>query len=89
MRLGVPKEIKNHEYRVGLVPSSVRKLVYYGHQVYVETNAGLGAGMNDADYPAAGATILYFCLTCSEFVAFKPIFVFISFKSKVALLRSA
>ncbi len=58
MHIGVPKEIKDHEYRVGLVPSSVRELAHYGHQVYVETQAGLGAGMNDADYQAAGAIIL-------------------------------
>ncbi|WP_426661181.1 alanine dehydrogenase [Rhodanobacter aciditrophus] len=57
MRIGVPKEIKNHEYRVGLVPSSVQELVHHGHQVVVETGAGLGAGIGDADYVAAGATI--------------------------------
>ena len=57
MRIGVPKEIKNHEYRVGLIPSSVQELVHHGHQVLVETGAGLGAGINDADYVAAGATI--------------------------------
>jgi alanine dehydrogenase len=57
MRIGVPKEIKNHEYRVGLVPSSVQELVHHGHQVVVEAGAGLGAGIGDADYVAAGATI--------------------------------
>ena len=57
MRIGVPKEIKNHEYRVGLIPSSVQELVHHGHQVLVETGAGLGAGINDADYVAAGASI--------------------------------
>ena len=57
MRIGVPKEIKNHEYRVGLIPSSVQELVHHGHQVVVETGAGLGAGISDADYVAAGATI--------------------------------
>ncbi|HEX7732770.1 MAG TPA: alanine dehydrogenase [Rhodanobacter sp.] len=57
MRIGVPKEIKNHEYRVGLVPSSVQELVHHGHQVLVQAGAGLGAGINDADYVAAGATI--------------------------------
>ncbi len=40
MIIGVPKEIKNHEYRVGMIPASVRELVSHGHQVYVETNAG-------------------------------------------------
>ncbi|MBT8116669.1 MAG: alanine dehydrogenase, partial [Gammaproteobacteria bacterium] len=58
MKIGVPKEIKNHEYRVGLVPGSVRELVQRGHEVYVETEAGAGIGMHDADYEAAGARIL-------------------------------
>lgn len=57
MLVGVPKEIKNHEYRVGLVPSSVRELVHHGHDVVVETGAGVGAGQSDEDYVAAGATI--------------------------------
>jgi alanine dehydrogenase len=57
MRIGVPKEIKVHEYRVGLVPSSVRELVLHGHSVMVETGAGLGAGLSDDDYVRAGATI--------------------------------
>lgn len=58
MRIGVPKEIKNHEYRVGLVPSSIRELVTHGHEVVVETHAGYGIGLDDAHYEAAGATIL-------------------------------
>ncbi|HEY7803164.1 MAG TPA: alanine dehydrogenase, partial [Orrella sp.] len=57
MRIGVPKEIKNHEYRVGLTPASVRELVLSGHEVMVETNAGSAIGMLDADYQAAGAII--------------------------------
>jgi alanine dehydrogenase len=57
MLIGVPKEIKNHEYRVGLVPSSVRELVHHGHKVLVETGAGEGIGMDDRSYKAAGATI--------------------------------
>jgi alanine dehydrogenase len=57
MRIGVPKEIKNHEYRVGLVPASVRELTAAGHQVMVETNAGLGIGYQDSDYTRVGATI--------------------------------
>jgi alanine dehydrogenase len=57
MLIGVPKEIKNHEYRVGLVPSSVRELMHHGHKVVVETKAGGGIGFSDADYKAAGATI--------------------------------
>ena len=58
MRVGVPKEIKNHEYRVGLIPSSVLELVHHGHEVLVQQGAGLGAGLPDADYIAAGATII-------------------------------
>jgi len=57
MLVGVPKEVKNHEYRVGLVPSSVRELVHHGHKVMVETKAGEGIGITDADYKAAGAEI--------------------------------
>src|SRR5262250_2319817 len=57
MFVGVPKEIKDSEYRVGLVPSTVRELTRSGHQVLVETNAGVGAGLTDADYRAAGAEI--------------------------------
>ena len=57
MLIGVPKEIKNHEYRVGLTPSSVQELVLHGHQVVVETSAGAGIGASDADYEASGATI--------------------------------
>ena len=48
MLVGVPKEIKDNEYRVGLVPSTVRELTAKGHRVLVETNAGVGAGLPDA-----------------------------------------
>ena len=58
MRNGVPKEIKNHEYRVGLTPDSVHEMLAHGHEVLVETNAGAGIGASDADYQAAGARIL-------------------------------
>ncbi|WP_335924420.1 alanine dehydrogenase [Shewanella indica] len=58
MIIGVPKEIKNHEYRVGMVPSSVRELTMHGHQVFIETNAGNGIGFTDQDYINAGASIL-------------------------------
>ena len=58
MRVGVPKEIKNHEYRVGLTPPSVSDLVAAGHQVMVQTGAGLGIDFEDSDYVTAGATIL-------------------------------
>jgi len=58
MKVGVPKEIKILEYRVGMVPAGVRELVHDGHEVVVETNAGAGIGMTDADYEAAGATVV-------------------------------
>jgi alanine dehydrogenase len=58
MRIGVPKEIKTQEYRVGLTPESVGELVRAGHEVVVETNAGNGLGATDADYQAVGAKIL-------------------------------
>ena len=58
MLVGVPKEIKDNEYRVGIVPSTVRELTDKGHQVMVETGAGAGAGLPDSDYEAAGAVIV-------------------------------
>lgn len=58
MLIGVPKEIKNHEYRVGLVPFAVRELVHNGHQVVIQTQAGAGIGISDDDYREAGAEIL-------------------------------
>jgi len=57
MKIGVPKEIKTLEFRVGLTAGGVRELVHDGHQVIVETNAGAGIGMTDRDYEAAGAVI--------------------------------
>jgi alanine dehydrogenase len=57
MRIGVPKEIKVHEYRVGLTPASVAELTAAGHQVMVETMAGAGIGFHDPDYARAGAQI--------------------------------
>ena len=57
MRIGVPKEIKTHEYRVGLTPAGVRELVQHGHQVVIGTNAGAGIGYNDDAYRSAGASI--------------------------------
>jgi alanine dehydrogenase len=57
MRIGVPKEIKVHEYRVGLVPAGVRELVLAGHEVLIETNAGTGIGVDDEQFKAAGALI--------------------------------
>ena len=58
MLIGVPKEIKTHEYRVGLTPSAVRELAVHRHQVIVETNAGAGIGATDAHYERAGAEIV-------------------------------
>lgn len=58
MKIGVPREIKTHEYRVGLVPSSVKELVSEGHDVIIETNAGLGIGSSDNDYISAGARVV-------------------------------
>jgi alanine dehydrogenase len=57
MRIGVPKEIKVHEYRVGLVPAGVRELTGAGHEVLIESGAGRGIGVEDAEYRAAGAGI--------------------------------
>jgi alanine dehydrogenase len=57
MRIGVPREIKVHEYRVGLVPAGVRELVAAGHEVLIETQAGEGVGILDLQYEAAGASI--------------------------------
>jgi alanine dehydrogenase len=58
MRVGVPKEIKNHEYRVGMIPAAVRELTARGHEVFVETKAGDGIGLDDASYTRVGAKIL-------------------------------
>ena len=58
MRVGVPKEIKNHEYRVGLTPASVAELTALGHEVIVETKAGGGIDFTDQDYVRAGARIV-------------------------------
>ena len=57
MRIGVPREIKVHEYRVGLVPAGVRELVAAGHEVLIESGAGNGIGVDDAQFHAAGAAI--------------------------------
>lgn len=57
MRIGVPKEIKTHEYRVGLTPAGVRELKSQGHEILVETQAGASIGLSDAMYQSAGATM--------------------------------
>ncbi|HMD67015.1 MAG TPA: alanine dehydrogenase [Stellaceae bacterium] len=58
MLIGVPREVKTHEYRVGLTPGSIRELVHHGHKVIVETCAGADIGFDDASYEAVGAGIL-------------------------------
>lgn len=58
MLIGVPKEIKNHEYRVGMTPGSVNEAIRAGHQVVVETSAGIGIGCSDDEYTAVGAEIV-------------------------------
>ena len=58
MLVGVPKEIKDNEFRVGLTPGAVAELVHHGHKVLVENNAGVGAGLPDEEYAAAGATLV-------------------------------
>ena len=58
MQVGVPKETKTHEYRVGLVPASVRELVHCGHEIKVQKNAGLEVGFSDTVYQEVGATIV-------------------------------
>lgn len=58
MIIGVPKEIKIHEYRVGLTPASVRECVLHGHRVIIETSAGMGIGASDDDYIKAGASVV-------------------------------
>ncbi|MDG1986339.1 MAG: alanine dehydrogenase [Halieaceae bacterium] len=58
MIIGIPKEIKNHEYRIGMTPAGVKELVNNGHRVLVEQNGGVGIGLTDEDYISAGAEIL-------------------------------
>ncbi len=58
MLVGVPKEIKDNEFRVGLTPSSVAELAHHGHQILVEKSAGIGSGLSDNEYVQAGATLV-------------------------------
>jgi alanine dehydrogenase len=58
VKVGIPREVKNHEYRVAITPSGVHELVRHGHDVYVEADAGVGSSIRDEDYVAAGAKIL-------------------------------
>jgi alanine dehydrogenase len=58
MKVGIPREVKNHEYRVAITPAGVHELVLHGHEVFVEKDAGVGSSIRDEDYVAAGATML-------------------------------
>jgi alanine dehydrogenase len=58
MKIGVPREVKNHEYRIAITPAGVRELVGHGHEVFVEKDAGAGSELGDDAYVAAGATII-------------------------------
>ncbi|MFD8750156.1 alanine dehydrogenase [Kitasatospora sp. NPDC059577] len=58
MKVGIPREVKNHEYRVAITPAGVHELVRNGHEVYIEDNAGLGSSIPNEEYVAAGASIL-------------------------------
>ena len=58
MRIGIPKEIKTHEYRVAITPVGVHELVAHGHEVLIETGAGLGSQLVDDQYRAAGAQVI-------------------------------
>ena len=58
MKVGVPKEVKNHEYRVAITPIGVHELTQHGHDVYVEKGAGAGSQIPDEEYAASGATLL-------------------------------
>ncbi len=58
MKVGIPREVKNHEYRVAITPAGVRELAGHGHEVYVEKDAGAGSSFEDDAYVAAGATII-------------------------------
>jgi alanine dehydrogenase len=58
MRVGIPREVKNHEYRVAITPAGVHELVAHGHEVFVEKDAGVGSSITDEEFVASGATIL-------------------------------
>ena len=58
MKVGIPREVKNHEYRVAITPAGVRERVAHGHEVCLEKDAGAGSSLGDDAYVAAGATII-------------------------------
>jgi alanine dehydrogenase len=86
LRIGVPKEIKVHEYRVGLTPASVREVIRHGHEVMVQAGAGTEIGLSDADYQRAGAMIVS---TASELFAQSELIVKVKepLLGEVAMLR--
>ena len=59
MKVGVPKEVKNHEYRVAITPIGVHELTSHGHEVYIQSGAGAGSSVPDEEYSAAGAQLLH------------------------------
>ena len=83
MLVGVPKEIKVHEYRVGLTPSSVREMKMHGHTVLVQTDAGAGIGATDDDYRRAGADI-----AASAEEVFKRVEMIVKVKEPQAIERA-
>ena len=58
MKVGIPSEVKNHEYRVAITPAGVFELVRHGHEVFIEADAGVGSSISNEEYVKAGATIL-------------------------------
>src|SRR5580698_10752340 len=58
MKIGIPAEVKNHEYRVAITPAGAQELVLNGHEVFVQAEAGAGSSVTDAEYQAAGARVL-------------------------------
>src|SRR4051794_27315757 len=58
MRIGIPREVKNHEYRVAITPAGVHELTSHGHHVVIEQSAGVGSSIPDAEFVKAGATVL-------------------------------
>ena len=66
MRIGVPAEVKNHEYRVAITPAGVRELTLNGHPIFAQAGAGTGSSITDAEYQAAGAQVLGLSRVCQR-----------------------
>ncbi len=73
MIIGTPKEIKNQEYRVGLIPAGVKAMADAGHEVLIQTGAGIGSGFSDEEYLAAGASIVHTAASPLEKISCPPI----------------